>query len=212
MKICQVFELCASFSNLPKSNCNMPIDVIFIVEGQEVHANRAILAVRSQYFDALLFGGMSESIGVDEEGDRKPIVLNDVSYECFKQVIEFLYTDRVQDLTWDNGVPLLIASEQFMLDRLKALCEDQIRRDIAAENVIGIFIASHRHNALGLKEIALEFILRNLTDPAIITGLSDLKTEPDLLVEIITKNASNPFSTPADAAAVEFTNNEWAAR
>ncbi|EJK52513.1 hypothetical protein THAOC_28197, partial [Thalassiosira oceanica] len=187
-------------------------DVIFVVEGQEVHANRAMLAVRSQYFDALLFGGMSESIGVDEEGDRKPIVLNDVSYECFKQVIEFLYTDRVQDLTWDNGVPLLIASEQFMLDRLKALCEDQIRRDIAVENVIGIFIASHRHNALGLKEIALEFILRNLTDPAIIAGLSDLKTEPDLLVEIITKNASNPFLPPADAAAVEFTNNEWAAR
>ncbi|EJK77065.1 hypothetical protein THAOC_01126, partial [Thalassiosira oceanica] len=73
----------------------MSIDVIFVVEGQEVHANRAMLAVRSQYFDALLFGGMSESIGVDEEGDRKPIVLNDVSYECFKQVIEFLYTDRV---------------------------------------------------------------------------------------------------------------------
>jgi len=149
-----------------------------------------MLAVRSQYFDALLFGGMSESIGVDEEGSSKPVVLNDVSYECFKQVIEFLYTDRVQDLTWDNGVPLLIASEQFMLDRLKALCEDQIRRDIAVENVIGIFIASHRHNALGLKEIALEFILRNLTDPVVISGLSDLKTEPDLLVEIITKNLS----------------------
>ena len=29
-----------------------------------------------------------------------------------------------------------------------------------------------RHNACGLKEIALEFILRNLNDPAVMAGLS----------------------------------------
>ena len=34
--------------------------------------------------------------------------------------------------------------EQFMLDRPKALCEDCIRKDIVADNVIRVFIASHR--------------------------------------------------------------------
>jgi leucine-zipper-like transcriptional regulator 1 len=84
----------------------------------------------------------------------------------------------------------MIASEQFMLTRLKALCQDHIRTRITVENVIGVFIASHQHNATGLKEIALEYIIKNLHDAAIVTGLAELKSEPDLLVEIITKHST----------------------
>ena len=93
------------------------------------------------------------------------------------------------------SIPLMIASEQFMLTRLKALCQDHIRTRITVDNVIGVFIASHQHNATGLKEIALEFIIKHLNDPAVITGLSELKSEPDLLVEIITRNSTNQLST-----------------
>lgn len=35
-------------------------DVIFIVEDQEIKANRAILAARSEIFRAMLYGGMKE--------------------------------------------------------------------------------------------------------------------------------------------------------
>ena len=146
-------------------------DVTFLVEGKEVFANRAILAVRSDYFDVMLYGGMRESRR-DEEGEAKPIELQDVSHAVFVKVIEYLYTDSVSELTWDLSVPLLIASEQFMLDRLKALCEDFIRKEITVDNVIGVLIASHQHNAVGLKDIALEFILNNLHDATVVTGLS----------------------------------------
>lgn len=50
----------------------------------------------------------------------------------------------VTEMTWELGMSLLIASEQFMLDRLKAICEDRLRKDLAVGNVIGVFIASHR--------------------------------------------------------------------
>jgi hypothetical protein len=92
------------------------------------------------------------------------------------------------------SIPLLIASEQFMLTRLKALCQDHIRTRITVENVIGVFIASHQHNATGLKEIALEYIIKHLNDPVIVTGLSELKSEPDLLVEIITRHSASQLS------------------
>lgn len=146
-------------------------DITFLVEGKEVFANRAILAVRSEYFDVLLYGGMRESFK-DEEGGMKPIELQDVSHAVFLKVIEYLYTDNVSELTWDLSVPLLIASEQFMLDRLKALCEDFIRKEITVENVIGVLIAAHRHNAVGLKDIAMEFILKNLHHTTVVAGLS----------------------------------------
>lgn len=160
-------------------------DVTFLVEGKEVHANRAILAVRSEYFRVMLFSGhMKESIqasgatageigaAAGDSNTRSPIEIKDVSYPVFLKVLEYLYTDTVRDISLDVGIHLLIMSEMFQLHRLKALCEDIIRRDVNVDNVIGILVASHRHNASGLKDIALEFILKNLNEPAIMIGLS----------------------------------------
>ena len=158
-------------------------DVQFRVEGREVYAHKAILTIRSDYFRVMLCGGMRESGTL--LSPEAPIELPNVSFLVFCKVLEFLYTDTVRDVSLETGIHLLIASEQFMLDRLKALCEDFIRRDINVENVITILVASHRHNASGLKDIALEFILRHLNDPTIMSGLSELKAEPDLLLEII---------------------------
>jgi leucine-zipper-like transcriptional regulator 1 len=129
----------------------------------------------------------------DEPDDTNAITLPDVSYEVFLKVLEFLYTDSVRDVSLETAIYLLMASELFLLDRLKALCEDLIRRDIQVENVIQILVASHRHNAMGLKEIALEFILRHLNDPAVMSGLSDLRVEPDLLLEIIKRKTTTPL-------------------
>ena len=79
-------------------------DVTFLVEGKEIHANRAILAVRSEYFKVMLFSScMKESLqannyvanGVPVE-ERHPINIKDVSYAIFIKVLEFLYTDVVQ--------------------------------------------------------------------------------------------------------------------
>lgn len=196
-------------------------DVTFLVEGKEVHANRAILAIRSDFFKVMLFsGGMRESLQVavpphsDGTDNRAPIEIKDVSHSVFLKVLEYLYTDSVRDISLEVGIDLLMASERFMLDRLKALCEDIIRRDVNVNNVIGILVASHQHNAGGLKDIAFDFILENIHEPSIMIGitvstsphlvridvswrltplcfcLQDLKTEPDLLVEIIKRSTA----------------------
>ena len=181
-------------------------DVCFVVEGKEVYAHKAILAIRSEYFRVMLCGGMRESTMMMIEGpsptslsalkgqdnnnnnNNRPIELPDVSHSVFLKVLEFLYTDSVNDTSLEMSLNLLIASEQFMLDLLKAICEDLIRRDIGTETVVSILVASHRHHASGLKEIAFEFILRHLNDPHVMSCLSDLKAEPDLLLEIIRRS------------------------
>ena len=155
-------------------------DVTFFVEGKEVYANRAILAGRSEYFHALLFSGcMRESIQTSSEAitgvpthERKPIEIQDVSYEVFIKLLEYIYTDCLKNITLEIGIQLLITSEKFLLNRLKAMCEDVIRSHVTVDNVSGILLTSHQHNATGLKEIALEFILANLNAPTIIKSLS----------------------------------------
>merc|ERR1712224_800005 len=130
-------------------------DVTFIVEGRPVYASRAHLAVRSEHFRAMLYGGMRESSGGE-------ITIPDVSVNVFMKVLEYLYTDSVIDIPPELAVPLLIAAEQYLLDRLKGICEDRIHKSITADNVISILMAAHRHRANGLKEICLDFILESL--------------------------------------------------
>jgi speckle-type POZ protein len=158
-------------------------DVTFLVEGKEIYANRAILATRSAYFHALLFGvGMKESVQTCEEAEcnlaaneRKPIVVEDISHPVFMKMIEYIYTDSLfikKELLTEVGIPLLIASEKFMLDRLKAICEDKLRKHVNADNVSGILLTSHRHNANGLKDISLEVIMSNLNSPTVMNSLT----------------------------------------
>lgn len=164
-------------------------DVCFLVEGKEVHAHKAILAVRSQYFRAMLFNGHMR-----ESADNSPVEIRDVSYPVFCKVLEYLYTDNVCNATLEVGIHLMVASELFMLDRLKSICEDLIRGEISTDNVISILVASHQHNALGLKEIALEFILQHLSESKIQAGLNELKSEPDLLIEILKLSSLQPVT------------------
>lgn len=174
-------------------------DTCFLVEGREIHGHRAILAIRSEYFRALLFNGhMRESVQFESRttSGSAPITLSDVSYDVFMKVLEYLYTDCVTDVDLDLGIHLLIASEHFMLDRLKLLCEDIIRRDVSVSNVINILVTSHNHHATGLKELAMEFILSNLNENDIQKGLVDLKSTPELLVEIIQLTSSTSAMQP----------------
>merc|ERR1711972_1302172 len=128
----------------------------FLVDSQPVYATRARLAARSEHFRALFYGGMRESSSADEQ-----IVLPDVAHPVFLLLLEYIYTDQVGDIGSRLAVPLLIAAERFLLDRLKALCEDIIRKSISMENVVQVMMTAKVHRAEGLKDICMDFIVTN---------------------------------------------------
>jgi len=166
-------------------------DVTFLVEGQPVYANRAHLAARSEHFRALFYGGMRES-SADEQ-----IVLPDISHPVFLLLLEYVYTDQVGacpalttrthlgDINSDLAVQLLIAAERFLLDRLKALCEDIIRKSISIDNVVQIMMTSQAHRADGLKDICMDFIVTNEEKMKSTSQLRELIQEPALMYELL---------------------------
>lgn len=156
-------------------------DVIFMVESKPIYAVAAILAIRSEHFRALLFGSMRE--GKKDE----PIDVPDIEYHIFLLMMEYLHTDslNITSLDLDDAVSLLIASERFLLDRLKSLCVDFIRNRIAGKNVVHILLTSYRHNALVLKELCLDFIVSQFELVKQTPEFTDLEREPALLMELV---------------------------
>jgi hypothetical protein len=153
-------------------------DVVFIIEGKEIRANKAVMAARSEHFRALFYGGMKEQ-------HEARVEIPDIAYNVFEAILEYLYTDTVRGMNVDMAVSLMIAAEQFMLDRLKAMCQDSIRKNINTENVVPILRASYYHRANALKEICLDFICAKSEEVKKTRGFTELVNEPGLLMELV---------------------------
>lgn len=63
-------------------------DITLIVCGQRFNGHKVILAARSQYFRALLFGGLKESV-------QDEIELNGTTLPAFKELLKYIYTGHL---------------------------------------------------------------------------------------------------------------------
>lgn len=63
-------------------------DVTLIVAGQRFNGHKLILAARSQYFRALLYGGLRES-------EQTEIELKETTLPAFKELLKYIYTGHL---------------------------------------------------------------------------------------------------------------------
>jgi len=153
-------------------------DVTFIVDGKEIKANKDILAARCEHFRALFYGGMKEQT-------ESCVRIDDIQYQVFEAVLEYLYTDCVKAMSVDMYLLLMIAAERFMIDRLKALCQDNIRKNINIDNVVPILRVVYYHGENSLKEICMDFIHVNFKDVRRNSSFQELEEEPHLMMELL---------------------------
>jgi len=132
-------------------NNDLLSDVSFIVEGEAIKAHK-ILCLRCPYFRNLLTGEYMESRASE-------IVIPDISYNTFTQLLEFLYTDNVH-ITIDTAMNLFQAADRFGIDRLKKLCEQEMLSAINLDSAPYIFYSADRYNAEYLRQRSLSYILK----------------------------------------------------
>lgn len=63
-------------------------DVTLVVNSQRFNGHKVILAARSQYFRALLFGGLKES-------NQNEIELKEPTLPAFKSLLKYIYTGHM---------------------------------------------------------------------------------------------------------------------
>ena len=103
---------------LPQETLDHPFDVTLVIQnGKEFKAHRRVLSEASPFFERLLKSDMKEAI----EGI---IHLEMIHEGCLSDILEFIYTGRVQIPGGENCTRDLIAiSDYLVLPHLKTIAE-----------------------------------------------------------------------------------------
>lgn len=136
-------------------------DVVFIVEGREIYAHKLVLSLASEYYGTMFTKGFLE-----EKLARPEIVMEDVSYEAFLKLLEYIYSGEypsgllldaeMLDSTVHQEhlnllVDLLILADRLLLDNLKQRCEQHLQPMVTSDTVESMLPLAQKTNAKQLE-------------------------------------------------------------
>jgi hypothetical protein len=133
-------------------------DVTFLIENREFPAHKSALEAHSEVFKNMFQGNYREK-------DAQSIPIPNISWSVFEAMMICMYTGTVE-VDPDIAIELLKASDQYMVDNLKRLCEDAIAEQLSSENVSAAFELAEAFDAPALATSCALFCLDGRADPA----------------------------------------------
>ncbi|CRH01323.1 conserved Plasmodium protein, unknown function [Plasmodium relictum] len=191
LKLENIYVESSSLINNYKIMVNNPrySDVIFILENRYLYACKSILSARCSSFNSIFDLYFSKD-GTGNSHNNMPIPINDILYDIFLIVINYLYTDELSmNYSLETYTKILITAVNFNILRLLQLCELIISNYINEANVLDIILLSYKNNCKQLCKFCLDFIINNkLLDD---NKINRLIMEPHLLGEIYKRSLCN---------------------
>ena len=158
-------------------------DVIFVVEGSKFYAHRVILAARSEYFRALLYGGMRET-----DPDTE-IEVKDTTAPAFDALLKYVYTGKMflGECREDTILELLSLAHKYGFLALESALQGYLKATLSIRNVCIVFDAGVLYQMRDLCSTCLNFLDRNAVEVLSTDGFSCLTKSS--LVEIIKRDS-----------------------
>jgi ankyrin repeat/BTB/POZ domain-containing protein 2 len=130
-------------------------DIRFKIEDKMVYAHRIVLVNASESFKRLL------------DGPSGVIELDNITYDVFKILIDYMYGNRsiCRQKMSENGLvfklDVMEASLTFGIDQLTQECQDLINSEMSTENCARIYNFAQRCGIQNLIEESENYILQN---------------------------------------------------
>lgn len=133
-------------------------DVTFIVEGTKLPAHKILLAARSSYFRALLYGGLAET-------SQNEIELK-VPLEAFKALLDYIYTGcmSLAKMKEENILDSLGLANQYGFESLELAISAYLTNNLSLKNCCAILDAARLYNLETLSDVCMTFMDRNSTE------------------------------------------------
>ncbi|XP_053988231.1 BTB/POZ domain-containing protein 9 [Hylaeus volcanicus] len=157
-------------------------DITLIVGGQRFNGHKIILAARSQYFRALLFGGLKESTQCEIE-------LKDANSTAFKVLLEYIYTGRMSltDRREEVVLDILGLAHLYGFSELETSISDYLREILNIKNICLIFDAALLYQLEFLTRVCHEYMDKHACE--VIQHENFLQLSTGALNELISRDS-----------------------
>src|SRR5690554_4026201 len=109
--------------------------------------HRCLLHARSSFFAGLMAHQWQE------HSEKNHFVISDMRIKTFKDLVEYLYTDRIRKLDVITAGELLVIANRDDLLKAKHLCEETLIRFIQKEFVVETLLDSLLHRSSSLQQV-----------------------------------------------------------
>ena len=147
---------------IPQETLDHPFDVTLVAEGEkEFKAHRRVLSEASPFFEKIFNSDMRESY----EGVVRLEMLTEL---CLRDIVEFIYTGRVQISAEDNAQELIAMADYLVLPHLKTLAEKWLVKNFKLNDSTSLstYYFAERYHCEDLILVSKKFILANFTTVA----------------------------------------------
>lgn len=129
-------------------------DVVFNVDGCELHAHKAILSARSSVFSQMFTVDMLEA----KEGH---VNIVDIDYHTMDNLLKYIYTGIAPNIN-QVAETLLNAAIKYDIKCLQKVCENVLITQVIPENAVKMLKLANLYNTNYLKICALDCIKKSL--------------------------------------------------
>ena len=116
----------------------------------QIRCHRNVLAVATDYFEAMFRCGLEESTSA-----TVPLIMEPEILTC---MVDYMYTGEIE-LTVDNVESLFKAGDVFELDIIKEACQNFMLKQIEPVNCVGFYKFATLYRLDPLQKKAMQFIL-----------------------------------------------------
>jgi speckle-type POZ protein len=126
--------------------------------------NEYLLQARSSVFRSMLASGM-------QEGETGVVSIHDMQPDVFRALLYFIYTDELPDMLCDGNMSismaqhLLMASDRYQLERLRAICEKRLVDTVDIETVSTTLMLADKCNADNLRQVCRPAMAHSVVSP-----------------------------------------------
>ncbi|XP_077500428.1 speckle-type POZ protein-like [Amblyomma americanum] len=156
-------------------------DVEIRVGQKKLRAHGDLLGRLSPVFAAMLTGPTAEAA-------NRVVVIEDLSYEAVRQLLEFLYAGTLSGIS-QGAVDLYVAADKYGVASVKAACARQLSNALAPDNAVRVFELAVRHSDKELSRDAARFIDAHLPEVQA-SDAWDALLHDDLMALALFKSAS----------------------
>ncbi|GFT11737.1 TD and POZ domain-containing protein 5 [Nephila pilipes] len=129
-------------------------DATLRTETETFLAHSLVLSARSPVFRAMFDSDFKEKFnGI--------VDIVDLEDDTLRRMIQYMYTDIVDEITWESALKLFTAADKYQVEALKKKCSCFLRDNLCHTNVCDVLVFSDLHQDDVLKRSAQAYILQH---------------------------------------------------